>query len=148
MQANPSISLKKNRKEIVDEFLHHQILDVKLEDPDKLQEAFRLNQNVNAFLLKLKGSLVITVRVSTVESLEAVHRLYKGGLLAKDLLSESRVHNIKQAAEKNGIKSTEMKQYANFDNLEFDMEIDCLDIQYCQTLIVLDLFKIIDFLVF
>ena len=116
MQANPSISLKKNRKEIVDEFLHHQILDVKLKDPDKLQEAFRLNQNVNAFLLKLKGSLVITVRVSTVESLEAVHRLYKGGLLAKDLLSESRVHNIKQATEKNCIKSTEMKQYASFDN--------------------------------
>ena len=93
-------------------------------------------------MLKLEdGSLIITVRVSTVESLEAVYRLYLGGLLAealcKDLLSESRVHNLKQVAEKNGIKSTEMKQYANFDNLEFDVEIDSLDIQFCQQKLIL-----------
>lgn len=140
IQSNPAISLKERRNQIVQEFLHHLIL--KLDDPDKLQEAFRLTENVNAFLLKLEdGSLIITVRVSTVESLEAVHRLYLGGLLAdalrKDLLSESRVHYIKQVAEKNGIKSAEMKQYANFDNLEFDVEIDSLDIQYCQQKLIL-----------
>ena len=142
IQSNPDISLKEKRKQIVQEFLHHLILDVKLEDPHKLEEAFRLTKNVNAFLLKLEdGSLIITVRVSTVDSLEALHRLYLGGLLAealrKDLLSESRVHYIKQVAEKIDIKSTEMKQYANFDNLEFDVEIDSLDIQYCQQKLIL-----------
>ena len=140
-RSNPDISLKEKRKQFVQEFLHHLILDVKLEDPDKLQEAFRLTEDVNAFLLKLQnGSLIITVRVCTVESLEAVHRLYLGWLMGEALrkdLSKSRVHYIKQVAEKNGIKSTEMKQYANFDNLEFNVEIDSLDIQYCQQKLIL-----------
>lgn len=115
------------------------ILDVRIGDQHKLQQAILLAESANTFLINIeRGSLIITIRVNTIESLEAIQRMYLGGLLdealRKDLLSESRFHYIKQIAEKNGITSTEMKQYGN---VEFDVEIDPVDIQYCQQKLIL-----------
>lgn len=136
MQPNTDNSLgeiQKQRITIVQEFVREHSLKVKSlkEVPQVLQMA----GYIDAFLLKLEnGSLIITLSVKSIDTLEAIQRLYLGGMLEetirKDLLSEKRRHHILQIVKKNGGKDGDIED-SFFDSLEFNVEICPADFQFC-----------------
>lgn len=102
---------------------------------DEVPRVMQLVKDVNASLKEvLEGSLILILAVNSIDTLEAIQRLYLGGVLVevirKDLLSDKRRHHILQIAQKNGAKDGDIDDRF-FDKLDFDVEICPADIQFC-----------------
>lgn len=103
-----------------------------------MDEVPRVMQSVKDFNASLKeileGSLILILAVNSIDTLEAIQRLYLGGVLVevirKDLLSDKRRHHILQIAQKNGAKDGDIDD-SFFDSLDFDVEICPADFQFC-----------------
>lgn len=129
-----SEEIEKKRIEIVQEFVHKMILNSNSKEED-MQILLRASE-INAFLVEIaKGSLIIILAVHSLDTLEAIQRLYLGGVLLeairKDLLSEKRRHHILQIVKMNGAKDGDIKD-SFFDSLDFDVEICPADFQFCH----------------
>ncbi|XP_052683371.1 uncharacterized protein LOC128163761 [Crassostrea angulata] len=136
MASNSDISTEdftKKRKERVLELVRKQVLHAK--SLDEIRKVLQLAEDINASFEKLeKGSLILILSVNSIDTLEAIQRLYLGGVLIeairKDLLSEKRRHHILQVAQKNGAKDGDIDD-SFFDSLDFDVEICPADFQFC-----------------
>lgn len=75
-----SEEIEKKRIEIVQEFVHKMILNSNSKEED-MQILSRASE-INAFLVEIaKGSLIIILAVHSLDTLEAIQRLYLGGVL-------------------------------------------------------------------
>lgn len=106
-----------------------------MESLDEVPRVMQLVKDVNASLKEvLEGSLILILAVNSIDTLEAIQRLYLGGVLVevirKDLLSDKRRHHILQIAQKNGAKDGDIDDRF-FDSLDFDVEICPADFQFC-----------------
>lgn len=115
------------------ELVRKQVLHAK--SLDEIRKVLQLAEDINASFEKLeKGSLILILSVNSIDTLEAIQRLYLGGVLIeairKDLLSEKRRHHILQVAQKNGAKDGDIDD-SFFDSLDFDVEICPADFQFC-----------------
>lgn len=115
------------------EFVRKHVLHAK--SLDEVPRVIQSAEDLNASLKKLlEGSLILILAVNSIATMEAIQRLYLGGVLVeaikKDLLSEKRRHHILQIAQKNGAKDGDIDD-SLFDSLEFDVEICPADFQFC-----------------
>lgn len=106
-----------------------------MESLDEVPRVMQLVKDVNASLKEvLEGSLILILAVNSIDTLEAIQRLYLGGVLVevirKDMLSDKRRHHILQIAQKNGAKDGDIDDRF-FDSLDFDVEICSADFQFC-----------------
>lgn len=106
-----------------------------MESLDEVPRVMQLVKDVNASLKEvLEGSLILILAVNSIDTLEAIQRLYLGGVLVevirKDLLSDKRRHHILQIAQKNGAKDGDIDDRF-FDSLDFDVGICPADFQFC-----------------
>lgn len=106
-----------------------------MESLDEVPRVMQLVKDVNASLKEvLEGSLILILAVNSIDTLEAIQRLYLGGVLVevirKDLLSDKRRHHILQIAQKNGAKDGDIDDRF-FDSLDFDVEFCPADFQFC-----------------
>lgn len=115
------------------EFVRERVLHAK--SLDEIPRVLQSAEDINATLKKvLKDSLILILSVNSIDTLEAIQRLYLGGVLVeaikKDLLSEKRRHYILQIAQKNGAKDGDIEDRF-FDCMDFDVEICPADFQFC-----------------
>ncbi|XP_062595073.1 uncharacterized protein LOC134256444 [Saccostrea cucullata] len=130
--------VKQKRISIVQEFFGRRVLDVQSEED--LRGVISLTDGVNAYLLKYEqGSLILTLAINSMETLESIQKMYYGGVLLdtirRDILGQDRLYQVRHSmeqfeliAEKYGMDKSILDFSA--DSFDVEVQINPVDIQY------------------
>ncbi|XP_061193938.1 uncharacterized protein LOC133202180 [Saccostrea echinata] len=130
--------INQKRISILYEFVGRRMLDVRSEED--LHALKALTDNVDAYLKKLgQGSLILTIAINSLETLESIQKMYHGGVLLdairKDILGQDRLYQVRHSMEKFELIAEKYgmdKSILDFsaDSFDVEVQINPVEIQY------------------